>query len=68
MSGPLVTATTFRSAFIAERYDKKIDDELLITGNKLNIIGTASYQMHPSWQHILYVVRRWIPYWMHLLQ
>jgi hypothetical protein len=38
MSGPLVTAM-FSSAFIAERYDKKIDDELPITGNKL--IGTA---------------------------
>jgi hypothetical protein len=41
MSGPLVTAI-FHSAFIAECYNKKIDDELLITGNKINIIGTAS--------------------------
>jgi hypothetical protein len=65
MSGPLVTAI---SAFIMECYDKKIDDELLITGNKLNMIGTASYQMHPSWQCILYVVKRLFPYWMHLLQ
>jgi hypothetical protein len=54
MSGPLVT-TIFHSAFIVECHDKKIDDELLITGNKLNIIGTASYQIHPSWHSVFYM-------------